>query len=111
MQQIRVAPTPHPDEIKALKKINPRYADIVMDMAPREQKFRHFSTLFGQFNFVLIAALGYGLGGWLGYLKLEVASIAAIVVTSYLVYALKTNKPMAPKIDAKNGTVATDSKE
>lgn len=99
---IRVAPTPHPEELKALKKINSKYPDMVLGMATKEQRFRHISTYLGQFNFLLIPGMGYTAAVALGYAGLEVASSVAIVATTYLAYVFKTNNPKPPKIDVNN---------
>lgn len=104
VQQIRQAPTPPPAEVRELIAINPKYGDIVMEMAPREQKFRHFSTILGQFNFLLIPLMCLTAGVVLGIYEQTVPSTAAIGAAGYLAYVFKSNDPKPPKVDPSKET-------
>jgi len=51
-------PLPHPEILEGYKKIDKNAPKEIIEMAKKEQKFRHFSTYFGQ-----ISALIIGIGG------------------------------------------------
>jgi uncharacterized membrane protein len=51
-------PLSHPKILEGYKKIDKNAPREIIEMAKKEQKFRHFSTYFGQ-----ISALIIGIGG------------------------------------------------
>jgi len=56
--ELHSGPLPHPKILEGYKKIDKNAPKEIIEMAKREQKFRHSSTYFGQ-----ISALIIGIGG------------------------------------------------
>ena len=59
-QEIYQGPIPHPKILEEYKKIDKNLPKEIIEMAKKEQKFRHISTFLGQFS-----ALTIGIGGLL----------------------------------------------
>ena len=57
-QEIYQGPIPHPKILEAYKKIDKDLPKQIIEMAKKEQKFRHISTFLGQFSALII-----GIGG------------------------------------------------
>ena len=57
-QEVYQGPIPHPKILEAYKKIDKNLPKEIIEMAKKEQKFRHISTFLGQFSALII-----GIGG------------------------------------------------
>ena len=96
--QIRQAPLPTPEELKAYKAIEKTLPDRIVSMAEKEQSFRHRSTYLGQGSFILLVGIGYGLAAFSGIMGAELTGTAIAAGVSYIVYVFKTKKPEPPKV-------------
>lgn len=95
--QIRQAPLPSPEELRGYKSIDKSIPGKIVSMAEKEQSFRHWSTYFGQANFVVLVAIGYGLAAFAGIMGADITGGVIAVGVSYVVYAFKSTKPEPPK--------------
>lgn len=80
--QIHAGPLPHPEILKGYKEIDKNAPKEIIEMAKREQNFRHKSTYLGQISALIIGISGlisttvlgiYGktwLAGSIGFLSL-----------------------------------------
>ena len=59
-------PVPDPQTLKLYKQIHKQAPEIIFNMAQKEQRFRHFSTYFGQTSALLIGLGGLGVTAYLG---------------------------------------------
>jgi uncharacterized membrane protein len=96
MTETRHAPTPSPAELKELKDIDETFPDRLIKMAEKEQRFRHFSTFFGQSGLIFLVLGGYIIAGIIG-IQSQVVGIAIAISISYIAYVFKNKNPKPPK--------------
>lgn len=109
--QIRQAPLPTPEELKAYKAIEKTLPDRIVSMAEKEQSFRHRSTYLGQGSFIMLVGIGYGLAAFSGIMGAEWTGTAIAAGVSYVVYVFKTKKPEPPKVTQNHNSNSKDTSE
>lgn len=97
MRQVKSGPLPSPEDLKAYKSVDKSLPAAIIAMAEREQKFRHRSTLFGQFNFIALIGIGYGASILAGIFAHWSVGVAIAGGTSYVAYVFKVKNPKPPK--------------
>jgi uncharacterized membrane protein len=95
--QIRQAPTPPPEELRQLKQIDKTLPNRIIEMAEKEQIFRHRATYFGQLNFILLVFIGYAIATVASFLGSQVVGGIIATGVSYIAYVFKTHQPNPPK--------------
>ena len=100
--QIRHAPLPDPQELREYKNIDKSLPNRIVKMAEKEQKFRHIATYFGQMNFIILVAGGYGLAAYTGINGAQWTGAAIAAGVSYVAYVFKSKNPKPPKIQNTN---------
>jgi len=96
MMEIRNAPTPSPAELKELKEIDETFPNRLIQMAEKEQKFRHLSTFFGQTGLIFLVLGGYIIAGLIGT-QSQTVGVAIAISISYIAYVFKNRNPKPPK--------------
>jgi len=96
MMEVRNAPTPSPSELKELQEIDPSFPNRLIEMVEKEQKFRHYSTFFGQSGLIFLVLGGYVIAGLVG-IHSQTIGVSIAISISYIAYIFKNKNPKPPK--------------
>jgi hypothetical protein len=92
----RTAPLPSPSEMEGYKNVDKDFPREIMEMAKKEQRFRHTATYIGQIGFAVVILGGYAISGYVG-MKNTVLGISIALGISYIAYVIKSSDPKPPK--------------
>ena len=96
-KEIYQGPIPHPKILQEYKKLDKNLPKEIIEMAKKEQKFRHISTFLGQFSALIIGIGGLTATTFLGiygnaWVAGSVGFLSLGSLVSVFLYNTKRNK-------------------
>lgn len=98
---VRSGPIPEAQELREYKQVDKTFPSRIMEMAEKEQSFRHRATFLGQINFIALIIIGFGMSILAGIFTHWSIGIAIATGTSYIAYVFKSKNPDSPKAPVK----------